>query len=128
MFGQSILYKYEASNCQQLFNLLHWNVMTNHKNDNIAQLFYSLPLVCQILMKLSPPATSSMANSFSYFSFFHSPYFFLSFCCCCCVYPNIKKVYIYIWQPDLICLFSASSGSQLKCKLTIIQIKPIIPF
>ena len=38
-----LLHKYEASNCQQLFNLLHWNVMTNHKNDNIAQLFYSLP-------------------------------------------------------------------------------------
>ena len=44
MFGQAILDKYEASNCQQLFNLLHWNVMTDQKNDNIAQLFYSLPL------------------------------------------------------------------------------------
>ena len=72
-------------------------------------------------------ALEGSALLFLCFSFFPSPYF-LSFCCCCCVYPNIKKVYIYIWQPDLICLFSASSGSQLKCKLTIIQIKPIIPF
>ena len=38
IFGQIFVnqYKYEASYCQQLFNLLHWNVMTDHKNDNIA--------------------------------------------------------------------------------------------
>ena len=41
IFGQIFVnqYKYEASYCQQLFNLLHWNVMTDHKNDNIGQLF-----------------------------------------------------------------------------------------
>ena len=86
MFGQAILDKYEASNCQQLFNLLHWNVMTNHKNDNIAQLFYSLPLS---VLKSYEIFHHLIATS-SCFSFFPSPYF-LSFCCCC-VYPNIKKI------------------------------------
>ena len=46
---QSIRHKYEASKCQQLFNMVHWNVMTDHKNDNIAQLFYSLHKCAELL-------------------------------------------------------------------------------
>ena len=39
-----------------------------------------------------------------------------------------QSLYDVIWQLDFICLFSAFSGSQLKCRLTIIQITLIIPF
>ena len=41
--------------------------------------------------------------------------------------PNYNKTSIlFIWQPDLICLLSASSGSQLKCYLAIMLKKAII--
>jgi len=73
-------------------------------------------------------ATSSVANCFRVFLSSLLLTYFLSFCCCCCVNLNIKKVYIYFWQPDLICLLSAFSGSRLKCRSTIFQITPIIPF
>ena len=41
----------------------------------------------------------------------------------------ITYIYFFlIWQPDLICLFSASSGSQVKCYLAIISKSTIISF
>ena len=79
IFGQIFVnqYKYEASYCQQLFNLLHWNVMTDHKNDNIGQLFYSLHKCAKLLWNLHRLiASTSLAtspNSFPCFYFFPSP-------------------------------------------------------
>ena len=79
IFGQIFVNqnKYEASYCQQLFNLLHWNVMTDHKNDNIGQLFYSLHKCAKLLWNLHRLiASTSLAtspNSFPCFYFFPSP-------------------------------------------------------
>ena len=79
IFGQIFVnqYKYEASYCQQLFNLLHWNVMTDHKNDNIGQLFYSLHKCAKLLWNLHRLiASTSLATSpnlFPCFYFFPSP-------------------------------------------------------